>query len=130
TYRPVSGLSFGSTLTWSPTALTTLKLLAQRTVEDTVDIAASSYLSTQVHLSADHELRRNIIVSMDGGFAQNVYQGDGVHQHVYDGGTRVAYKLNKFAYTGVVYHYYQRFSTNVSEPYHENRLLLSLGVQY
>ncbi|MTJ80471.1 MAG: outer membrane beta-barrel protein [Telmatospirillum sp.] len=130
TYKEVSGLSMGADLVWNPTALTTVKLLVQRTVEDTVDIRASSYLSTQTHLFADHELRRNIIVSVDGGYGRNAYQGDGVHQNVYDGGFKLAYKFNKMAYSGLIYHYYQRDSTVDTETYHENRMILALGLQY
>ena len=130
TFSSVTGAAFGAGLTWNATALTTVTLQAQRTVEDTIDSGASSYVASMAHLTVAHELRRNIVLSLDGGLDVNEYQGDGTLQHVYDGGTKIAYKLNKFAYLGGVYHYYKRYSTLESEAYSENRLMVTLGLQY
>lgn len=129
-FSGIAGPGFGAGLTWNVTALTTARLQAQRTIEETVSTNVSGFVQSRGTASVEHELRRNVIISADGGVELDDFHGSSLSETVYDGGVRAQYKLNKFAYTGLTYHYFQRFASDDSLDYHENRVLVTLGVQY
>jgi hypothetical protein len=63
-FEDVEGPTFGADLTWNVTALTTLTALAERVLEDTTIVGVSGIESTRFRLGSDHELRRNVILSL------------------------------------------------------------------
>ena len=63
-FEDVDGPTFGTDLTWNVTALTTLTALAERVLEDTTIVGVSGIESTRFRLGSDHELRRNLILSL------------------------------------------------------------------
>lgn len=68
--RGLTGVSFGANLTWSVTPLTTLRLLADRQIEEGGSRLVSGNLRSQVRLEAEHELLRNLVVDARVGFAR------------------------------------------------------------
>lgn len=65
----IDALSFLARAIYSPTELTRFRLQAQRTIDDSVNPLFSSFLRTEFALEAEHELRRNIVLSMEGRYA-------------------------------------------------------------
>jgi hypothetical protein len=63
-FEDVEAPTFGAELTWNVTGLTTLSALAERVLEDTTIVGVSGIQSTRLRLGSDHELRRNLIVSV------------------------------------------------------------------
>ncbi|MFW5634466.1 MAG: outer membrane beta-barrel protein [Erythrobacter sp.] len=57
-----SGLSFGANMQWDVTPLTTLRLFADRQVEESGSLFNSGNIRSQVRLVAEHELLRNLIL--------------------------------------------------------------------
>lgn len=57
-----SGLSFGANLQWDVTPLTTLRLFADRQVEESGSLFNSGNIRSQARLSVEHELLRNVIL--------------------------------------------------------------------
>jgi hypothetical protein len=74
-FNTVSGGAFGAQLEWYPTELTTLRFGVRHSVEETTIAGASSYTTSHVSLGVDHELLRNLILSLDGVFENNDYNG-------------------------------------------------------
>jgi hypothetical protein len=63
-FSTIEGASFGGQLTWNVTRLTSLTASARRSVDPTTIVGVSGVDATSVALAADHELRRNVIVSL------------------------------------------------------------------
>lgn len=57
-----SGLSFGANLQWDVTPLTTLRLFADRQVEESGSLFNSGNIRAQARLTVEHELLRNLIL--------------------------------------------------------------------
>jgi hypothetical protein len=70
TGRGVTGTSFGANLTWSVTPLTTLRLFADRQVEEGGSQLVSGNLRSQVRVEAEHELLRNLVLDARASFAR------------------------------------------------------------
>ena len=63
-FSTIDGPSFGGQLTWNVTRLTSLTALARRSVDPTTIVGVAGIDATLVELGADHELRRNVVVSL------------------------------------------------------------------
>jgi hypothetical protein len=68
--RGVTGTSFGANLTWSVTPLTTLRLFADRQIEEGGSQLVSGNLRSQVRIEAEHELLRNLVLDARASFAR------------------------------------------------------------
>lgn len=66
----LTGLSFGANLTWTVTPLTTLRLFADRQVEEGGSRLVSGNIRSQARLEAEHELLRNLVLEARAGFAR------------------------------------------------------------
>lgn len=70
TTEGLTGLSFGANLTWTLTPLTTLRLFADRQVEEGGSQLISGNIRSQARLVVEHELLRNLVLEGQAGFAQ------------------------------------------------------------
>ncbi|MFO6448766.1 outer membrane beta-barrel protein [Erythrobacter sp. NE805] len=68
--KGLTGLSFGANLTWNITPLTTLRLFADRQVEEGGSQLVSGNIRSQARLEAEHELLRNLLLEARAGFAR------------------------------------------------------------
>jgi hypothetical protein len=66
----LTGVSFGANLTWSVTPLTTLRLFADRQVEEGGSQLVSGNVRSQARLVVEHELLRNFVIEGEASFAQ------------------------------------------------------------
>lgn len=66
----LTGLSFGANLTWNVTPLTTLRLFADRQVEEGGSQLVSGNVRSQARLEAEHELLRNVLLEGRAGIAR------------------------------------------------------------
>ncbi len=66
---------FGGRLVWNPTGLTTVTADVRRTVEETTFGASSGYQATRFGITADHELRRNLLLHGGIYWQNNDYEG-------------------------------------------------------
>ena len=71
-----SGFSVGADITWNVTRLTTVTGTVAREIRDTTLNRASGSFVTTVGLVVDHELLRNLIVSVNASGEQNDYEGN------------------------------------------------------
>ncbi|MGY6627959.1 MAG: outer membrane beta-barrel protein [Oceanicaulis sp.] len=70
-----SGVSIDTSVEWFPTPLTTVTAYASRSVQDAAIAGAAGYFNTDVGVSIDHELRRNVILSARAGWGEDDYSG-------------------------------------------------------
>lgn len=91
----VDSLSLNGRMQWFPSRLTTATFDAGREVRDLGLVESSSAIQTRFGATVDHELRRNIVVSLYGRITDNEYDDIDRNEQIAEFGTRGTYKLNK-----------------------------------
>lgn len=71
----VSGVATRVRLQYLPTRLTTVSLTANRRIEDTGVEGGAGIVATDIGLRIDHELRRNLILFVGGGYDRRGFRG-------------------------------------------------------
>lgn len=82
-YPNVDGFSFEGKLEYFPSELTTFTLAARRIIEDSNIGSTNAFFDNRASLRVDHELRRNIILSLGGEVARQDYVGSPAKVDVY-----------------------------------------------
>ena len=134
TLQDIDGVNFGANLLWNVTPLTSLKANIIRSVEETTTTNSSGYLSTAYSLSAEHELRRNILLGANVVYANNDYQGAaaGVAERdddVTGAGAEIRYLLNDRASINLKYNYQDRDSNIAGSDYSSNAIMVGLKLK-
>ncbi len=80
---------------WFPTALTTVTANVDRKVEDSDTVTAQAYIDFGGGLQIDHELRRNIILTVLGQYDNDSYIGIDRTDQVKVGRAYVTYQMNR-----------------------------------
>lgn len=73
--RPITGLGALGTVVYSPNRLWTVTGHAESSIEDSGVPGSGGYLHRGGSLRADHELRRYVIASFEGGYFRDSYRG-------------------------------------------------------
>lgn len=76
--RDFQGLSYSANILWNVTPLTSLRLTAQRSVEDAASTIVAGNTRSDLKLFIDHELFRYVILSGDVGFGSFIPNGPGI----------------------------------------------------
>ena len=126
TLSDISGLAFGAGVDWFVTPLTTIRIDAASTVEETVAAGASGFLDQSVGLGIDHELMRNVIIGARASYANQDYEGIARSDDVIRAGLGVDYLLNRNFSVGLGYDYTDRDSNVLGLDYTRNEIGLTL----
>lgn len=123
--------TFGASLLWNVTQLTSIRGTVARTVEETIIAPASSYLQTQVSLGVEHELLRNVLLSGKFTYALQDYQGGGRSDDYYEADAQVRYMLTRNLSTGLDINYSTRSSNSVgvAEGANYDRTLVAANIR-
>lgn len=123
----VEGLAFEGNLLWNVTPLTSLQLAGARRIDETVDPNLSGLVRTEVSGSVDHELLRNLIVTLDGQYAHLSQVGSATKFNEWGGGVSAQYFVNpKWALTLNVDHFERSSTFTISQ----NRILSGLRFSF
>jgi hypothetical protein len=106
----IDGPSYRARLTWRPTRLLDVHFNAEQIVTQTSDTSATGVLANAVQLGLDYELRRNVIVSLAGGYENDKFFGQLRKDNVLTSDTRVKYLVNRFAAVSAYYRFTKRDS--------------------
>lgn len=120
----IDGFNLHGDLAWNVTPLTTLNLGFDRTVQETVSTGSSGYLETALNIGVDHELKRNIIVSVGAQYASQDYEGTNRQDDVLGFTTRGTYKMNRNMNWVLEYFYDQRDSNQTASDFDRNIIML------
>ena len=126
TLSDISGLAFGAGVDWFVTPLTTIRIDAASTVEETVAAGASGFLDQSVGLGIDHELMRNVIIGARASYANQDYEGIARSDDVIRAGLGIDYLLNRNFSVGLGYDYTDRDSNVLGLDYTRNEIGLTL----
>lgn len=99
-FQDVNGPSFGGNLLWSVTPLTSLKGSFSQSVAETTLAGSSSSYETNLLLSVEHELLRNVLLSGSLGFVRDNYNGELITgknriDNTYGAGVGARYLMNR-----------------------------------
>ena len=122
----VDGISYGGSLTWNATPLTTVRGTARRTVNESALRQASGYLASSLNLGLDHELRRNVLIGGDIGLFNNEYVGIEREDEILTGTVRAIWKLSRQLEVDLGLRVQRRDSTFARDNYDKNYVYLNL----
>lgn len=129
--KSVTEPRFGARLDWNVTGLTTVVLETARTMEQTNSAGASHYMVTGGSLTVTHELKRNILLEADGGYAHNRYAGISTDRddHEISAGLGGRYLFNRNFYADLLYNWNERLSSEALSEYDRHLVSLRVGAR-
>ena len=125
-FRNIGGPAFGAQLEWYPTQLTTVRLDVRRSIDETILVGSSSFTNSHFALGVDHELLRNLIVSLDGIYEKDAYNGTARADNIFGVSVGVTYLMNRNLQFNVGYLYSKRNSNEAGLDYTNHTLRIAL----
>jgi len=122
----IDAFSYGASLDYYITQLTTLTFEADRAVEETNQAAASGYLASSIGGGIRHELMRNVILNASANFQNNDYEGSIRDEDIWIAELGAEYFLNRNVSLEVGYNFSTRESTLPFADYDRNRAWLAV----
>ncbi len=128
--KSIGDITGGVGLTWLPTGLTTVTARVDRSIVETTQGLSSGSFNTASTLNVDHELHKNIILSLNGGYTQIDFRGgQGRQDDVYNAGLAGKYLLNRNLYLKGGYNYSSRSVNIINNNYDIHHVYFTIGVQ-
>jgi hypothetical protein len=130
TIGTVEGPTYRARLTWRPTRLLDVHFNAEQLVTQTADTSSVGVLANAVQLGADYELRRNVIVSLAGGYEGDRFFGQLRKDHVLTSEASIKYLLNRFGAVSVFHRYTARNSDIPAFSYDKHQVGINVTAQF
>lgn len=124
----VNGLSFGAEVVNNFTRLTTFTGRVESSIEETTTIGASSFVQNSFSLTADHELRRNILLHAGASYDTFEYQGIDRDADRWGGTLGATWMANRNMHFNADYTYTDHSETGVASANDWNRNMVMLGL--
>jgi hypothetical protein len=126
----IAGPSYRARLTWRPTRLLDVHLNAEQFVTETADTSSVGVLADAVQLGVDYELRRNVILSLTGGYETDRFFGQLRKDHVTTTDASIKYLLNRFAAISLYHRYTNRNSDIPAFSYDKHQVGINVTAQF
>ena len=126
----VDSIDFGADVLWNVTPLTSIEGKANRSIEETTNGLATSYINSGGSVIVSHELMRNIVLEGSVGYYGLDYQGITQHDDYYNVTGGVRYFVNRNLHTDLIYNYQRRETTAPAQDFEQHVLMLRAGLQY
>jgi len=107
-FSTIDGPIFGGKITWNLTGLTTVIFSADRLINGTTIVDAAGIFDTGFGIEVDHELLRNLILSLDIAFNNEDFQGIDRDDDLFSGGIEGIYMMSRYIDFRVGYLYQTR----------------------
>lgn len=120
------GFTFGATVNWNPTPLTSVEVGIVNRVEETTVAGSSGFTDTEYRVSVDHELLRNLILGGYASYATNDYEDIVRDEDLYSAGLGVKYLFNRTFNVDVGYGFSSRVSNVPGRDFERNSIFLRL----
>jgi len=128
-FGTVSGPTANAALTWNVTPITTLRLVGQRTIEETITFATPGFVASVATLTVDHELLRNFILNGALNYSYNDYRENTRRDTILGANFGGTYLLNRYVNLGLKYSYHKQDSTVSTASFAQNLALVSLNLR-
>ena len=124
--RDLRGPLVDAALIWSATPLTTVRLRAQSSIDETTLANSNGTLTQSARLEVQHDLRRNLSVTGLAGVTVSDYQGVALKDETFTVGARLDYKLTRSVVLRASFTHERLKSTDHSSDYSANTYLVGL----
>ena len=134
-----SSPDYGGRLVWNLTRLTTLTFTGKLNFNTgtpssgTMAIpgpAGNGYLAQTITANADHELLRNLLVTLNASYENDSFQGITRTDNFFTASAGLRYLVNRNLFLGGSFSYYQRSSSLAGVSFSQNILMLRVGTQF
>jgi hypothetical protein len=130
TIGTIAGPSYRAKLLWRPTRLLDVHFNAEQIVTETADTSSSGVLANALQLGVDYELRRNVILSLTGGYEDDQFFGQLRKDHVISTDASIKYVLNRFGTISLFDIYTARDSNTATFSYDKNQVGINVTAQF
>jgi hypothetical protein len=130
TIGTIDGPTYRARLTWRPTRLLDVHFNAEQLVTQTADTSSVGVLANALQLGLDYELRRNVIVSLAGGYESDRFFGQLRKDHVITSEASIKYLLNRFGSVSLFHRYTARNSDIPAFSYDKNQVGINVTAQF
>jgi len=125
----VDGFRFGAALDWFPTNLMTVHLAASHALVDTTLIGASTSAQSQVGVSVDYELLRQLVLNAGVNYLWADFEGAARSDGYLDAFVGGRYFMNRYIALGANYRYGQRESDVPGQDYDVSVVSANISLQ-
>lgn len=126
--RAINAPLLNAAVVWSASPLTTVRLAAVTSVTETTLAGSSGAVTETASLEVQHDLLRNLSITLGGAYLQNTYQGVRINETGFSATARVDYRFTRWLTLRGTYLYQQIDSSVPSASFHDNTFLLGLRV--
>jgi hypothetical protein len=130
TIGTVEGPSYRAMLTWSPTRLMDVHVKAEQLVTQTSQTSSTGVLANAIQLGVDYELRRNVILSVAGGYETDKFFGLARKDRVTSTDASIKYVLNRFGAVSLYHRYTDRNSDIPMFSFDKHQVGINVTAQY
>ncbi len=136
----ISGVNGFANLMWRPTPLSSISLAFRRTINETTQNGVSGFVATSPSIKLEHELLRNLILSLGVYYRLHEYKGFDVNnttlanrknrlEHIVGTNFGVKYLLNRNFNLSVNYNYDSREVNYVNTDYEVHKIMFNITAQ-
>ena len=132
TLSDVDDFTYGASILWNPSQLTSVRLNADRTIEETVQTGASAYVNSTAGIAVEHELLRSVLVGANFNYSFHKYEGVNITREDdwYAAGADVKYLINRYSNFDLSYEFLDRDSNLANQDYTQNRVMAGLAIKF
>jgi hypothetical protein len=128
--QTISGLAFGGSVLWNVTQLTSVKFSVTRNTQETILSGSSGLFDTTLEASIEHELFRNILLSLGVSYDDAAYQGVKQTDDTYGINASVRWKINRYLNAGAQVIYTKRSSNVAIDRFDRNQVIIDIRGQF
>ena len=125
----MNGFALGLDLTWNVTPLTTITAGIVREITETTSTDISGITSTKLEAGVDHELLRNLTLSVNGSYTYDEQNGSNQVNTTITAGVLARYLFNRRYYAELGVDQTHKDGNTGTGDYGVTTTLLKLGVQ-
>lgn len=126
----IEGPSYRAMLTWRPTRLMDVHFKAEQIVTETSDTSSTGVLANALQLGVDYELRRNVIVSLAGGYENDRFFGQQRKDKVITSDARIKYLINRYGAVSLFHRYTERNSDIPAFSFDKHQVGINVTAQF
>jgi hypothetical protein len=126
----IEGPAYRAMLTWRPTRLLDVHFRAEQIVTQTADTSATGVLANAVQLGLDYELRRNVVVSLAGGYEHERFFGQARRDTVLSTDARIKYVMNRYGAISLYHRYTDRSSDIPAFSFDKHQVGINVTAQF
>jgi len=126
-FKNIDAVNYGGEVLWNATGLTSLRAALKREIFETTGGGVSGYLRTGGKVSAEHALRRNVILEAYGGYDEDDFEGTATtrEDETTRAGVAAQYRPARGVAVRLGMDYTQRESNVSSANYDNTRVMVS-----